>query len=135
MQAFLFFLSLIVTHVSPVCYRSQLLSLTSNFAFSSPVFSISFYLPFFALHVCRLIHKLSLCFVVHVVFKIFFFSNAVRDAISCQTTRPAAQLVMHFPAEKNLICSKRFECLISCWRTWSAVRTGGRSVGRTEVTS
>ena len=82
---FLFFLSLFVTHVSPVCYRSQSLSLTWNFASSSPVFSISFYLPFFALHICRLIHKLSLCFVVHVVFKIFFFSNAVGDAISCQT--------------------------------------------------
>ena len=35
-----------------------------------------FYLPFFALHVCRPIHKLSLCFVANVVFKIFFSKSS-----------------------------------------------------------
>ena len=139
-HSFLFFLSL-VTHVLPVCYRSQSLSLTSNFASSSPVFSISFYLPFFALHVCRLIHKLSLCFVVHVVFKNVFFSQM--------------QLAMQFPAKNNAGgsavghaisrrkinpgCSTGFECLISSQVTWSSVstdgRAGGRAVVRTEVTS
>ena len=92
----------VLTQVSPVCYRSQLLSLTSNFASSSPVFSISFYLPFFALHVCRLIHKLSWCFVVHVVFKIFFFlSNAVGDAISCQTNAASSAVGHAFSRRKK----------------------------------
>ena len=130
---FLFFLSLFVTHVSPVCYRSQSLSLTWNFASSSPVFSISFYLPFFALHVCRLIHKLSLCFVVHVVFKIIFFSQTqLAMQFPAKQTRPAAQLAMHFPAEKNLISSTRFEGLIShCLHGGAYARTYVvRSVGR-----
>ena len=59
--------------------------LKSNFVSSSPVFSISFYLPFFAFHVCRLIHKSTLCFVVHVVLK--FFSQT--------------QLAMQFPTKQN----------------------------------
>ena len=96
------FSPLFVTHVSPVCYRSESVSLTSNFASSSPVFSISFYLPFFALHVCRLIHKLSLCFVVHVVFKIIlFFSNAVGDAISYQTNAAGSAVGHAFSRRKR----------------------------------
>ena len=72
-------------------------------ASSSPVFSISFYLPFFALHVCRHIHKLSLCFVVHVVFKIIiiFFSNAVGDAISCQTNAAGSAVGDAFSRRKK----------------------------------
>ena len=131
---FLFFLSLFVTDVSPVCYRSQLLSLTSNFASSSPVFTISFYLPFFALHVCRLIHKLSLCFVIHVVFKIiinfFFLKRSWRGNFLPNKRVRQRSWPCIFPPKKNLICSVRFECLISCWLTWNSVRTGGRSVGR-----
>ena len=51
-------------------------------------FFVAYFLDLFLSPFCRLIHKLSLCFVVHVVFKIiitFFFSNAVGDAIPCQT--------------------------------------------------
>ena len=105
LRRFLFFLSLFVTHVSPVCKRSQSHSLTSNFASSSPVFSISFYLPFFALHVCRLIHKLTWCFVVHVVFN-FFFKLSWRCNFPPNKRGRLAQLDMHaFSAEKNLVCS------------------------------
>ena len=51
-------------------------------------------------------------------------------------TRPAAQLAMHFPAEKNLICSTRFECLIShCLHGGAYVRTlYGRSDGSDVIT-
>ena len=106
-----------------------MLSLTWNFGSSSPVFSISFYLPFFALHVCRLIHKLSLCFVVHVVFKIiFFFSNAVGNAISCQTNAAGSAVGHPF--------SRRFEGLIShCLHGGAYVRTlYGRSDGSDVIT-
>ena len=54
------------------------------------------------LHVCRLIHKLSLCFVVHFVFKtiiICFSQTQLAMQFPTKQTRPAAQLAMHFPAE------------------------------------
>ena len=58
----------------------------------------------------------------------FFFCSQMQLVMQfpVKQTWPAAQLAMHFPAEKNLICSTRFECLISCWLTWISVRTGGR---------
>ena len=137
LHPFPFFRSLFFTHVSPVCYHSQSLSLTSNFASSSPVFSISFYLPFFALHVCRLIHKLSLCFVVHVVFKIIII-------IFSQT-----QLAMQFLAKKrgrqrswpSIFPPKKTDLQHKVWVShfmlaYMQSRTYVRwTVGRTEVTS
>ena len=111
-------LSLFVRHSCFACLLALSVALFYvELRFFVACFLDLFHLPFFAFHVCRLIHKLTLCFVLHVVFKIFFGSSAVGDAISRQTYRPAAQLAMHFSAEKNLVCITGFECLISHWLT------------------
>ena len=118
----LFFLSLFVTHVSPVCWRSLSLSFTSNFASSSPVFLISFYLPFFALHVCRLFHKFTLCFVVNVVFKIIiiiiiFLKRSWRCNFPPNKNGRKRSWPCIFPPKKNLVYSTRLKSLISHWLT------------------
>ena len=67
----------------------------------------------------------------------FFSQTQLAMQFPAKQTRPAAQLAMHFPAEKNLICSTRFECLISCWLTWikgTYGRSGGRSDGSDVIT-
>ena len=135
---FLFFPSLFVTHVSPVCYCSQSLSLTSNFVSSSPVFLISFYLPFFALHVCRLIYKLSLCFVVHVVSKKnCFLKRSWRCNFLPKKWRAAAQLATQFPAEKLTWVAVQglSVSFIVGLHGVALVWTDGRAGGRMEVMS
>ena len=132
---FLFFLSLFVTHVSPVCYRSQSLSMTSNFASSSPVFSISFYLPFFASHVCRLIHKLSLCFVVHVVFKIItiiFLKRSSRCNFLPNKRGRQRSWPCIFPPKNSGLAAQGLSVLFHVGLNGVA---NVRSDGRTEVTS
>ena len=131
-------LSLFVRHSCFACLLPFLiLSLTSNFASSSPVFSISFYLPFFALHVCRLIHKLSLCFVIHVVFKItiiIFSQTQLAMQFPAKERRAAAQLATRFPAEKltRVVVQGLSVSFQVGLHGVALVRTGGRAVGRTD---
>ena len=69
--------------------------------------------------------------------QIFFFSNAVGDAISCQTNAAGSAVGHAFSRrKKNLICSSRFECLIShCLHGGAYVRTlYGRSDGSDVIT-
>ena len=78
-------LSLFVRHSCFACLLPLSIALFDvELRFFVACFLDLFLSPFLCFTCCRLIHKLSLCFVVHVVFKFFFFSNAVGDAISCQ---------------------------------------------------
>ena len=67
---------------------------------------------------------------------LFFSQTQLAMQFPSKQTRAAAQLAMHFPAEKYLICSTRFECLIShCLHGGAYVRTlHGRSDGSDVIT-
>ena len=67
---------------------------------------------------------------------LFFSQTQLAMQFPSKQTQAAAQLAMHFPAEKYLICSTRFECLIShCLHGGAYVRTlYGRSDGSDVIT-
>ena len=124
-------LSLFVRHS---CFACLLLLSIALFDVELRFFVACFLDLFLSPFLCftRLIHKLSLCFVVHVVFN-FFFSNAVGDANSCQRNAGGSAVGHAISRRKiNPGCSTGFECLISSWLTWSSVSTDGRVGGRSD---